>query len=58
MPLLRCRNHLDAGQNAAAGGADTFIMALTARIRTRCVGWMNLTIQKLRGSFMVLPSRW
>lgn len=35
-----------------------FIMALTARIHTRCVGWMNLTIHKLRGSFMTLPSRW
>ena len=59
MPLLRCRSILMQDTKRCRWWCRYFfIMALTARIHTRCVGWMNLTIQKPHGSFMVLPSRW
>lgn len=57
--IAAMQNHLDAGHKTLPLVVPIlFTMALTARIRTRCVGWMNLTIQKPHGSFMVLPSRW
>lgn len=57
--IAAMQKHLDAGHKTLPLVVPIlFIMASIARIRTRCVGWMNLTIQKLRGSFMVRPSRW
>lgn len=57
--IATMQKHLDAGHKTLPLVVPIlFIMALTARIHTRCVGWMNLMIHKLRGSFMVLPSRW
>lgn len=57
--IATMQKHLDAGHKTLPLVVPIlFIMALTARIHTRCVGWMNLMIHKLRGSFMALPSRW
>lgn len=57
--IAAMQNHLDAGHKKLPLVVPIlFTMALLARTLFHCVGWMSLTIQKLRGSFMARPFRW